>query len=318
MLPGTPKNFQFAQEVIRAKEMRLPIVALESTVITHGLPYPENLSLAEDMENEVRGSGVTPATIGMIEGKVQIGMHASQLQELATRGSSLVKISIRDIAPTMAKLGTGGTTVAATMFAAHKVGIQVFATGGIGGVHHELNPKRKGAFDISADLPALSSIPMVVVCAGAKAILDLVATLEVLETWGVPVVGFQTDDFPAFYSRKSGLKTSARVDSAEDAAHLARTHWALGMQSAVLVVVPPPEDTALPSDQVKDAVLQALKLAQAEKITGQKVTPFLLQKVNELTGGASQRTNISLLLNNARVASEIARRLNNLDRPVTP
>jgi pseudouridine-5'-phosphate glycosidase len=309
-----PQNFQLSQEVAHALELGLPLVALESAVITHGLPYPENLSLADDMETEIRSQGTTPATIGVIDGRVQIGMVAAQLNLLASSGSELVKVSLRDFAPAIAGMQSGGTTVAGTMFAAYTAGIRVFATGGIGGVHYELNPRRKGTFDISADLPALARIPMIVVCAGAKAILDLPATLEYLETWGVPVLGYQSDDFPAFYSRNSGLKTSGRANTPEEAAFIARMHWSLGMRSAVLVAVAPPEDTALPSDMVKAAVKAALKAAQAQKITGQDVTPFLLSKVSELTGGASLRTNLDLLLNNAAVASQIARAMTRMER----
>lgn len=298
-----------SQDVSRALELNLPVVALESTVITHGLPFPENLNLAEDMESEVRQWGATPATIAMVEGKLKIGLDAIELERLATGGENLLKISLRDIAPAMNKLASGGTTVAGTLFAAHKAGIRVFATGGIGGVHYEINRKRKGSFDISADLPALARFPVIVVCAGAKAILDLAATLEYLETWGVPVVGFQSDNFPAFYASASGYKTSAQANSPEEIASLAWMHWSLGMQSAVLVVAPPPEEVALPSDQVKAAVLSALRQAQAENITGQAVTPYLLQKVNEFTGGLSLRANLGLLRNNASIASQIARSL---------
>jgi pseudouridine-5'-phosphate glycosidase len=233
---------------------------------------------------------------------------------LATQGSELVKVSLRDFAPAISGLKSGGTTVAGTMFAAYTVGIRVFATGGIGGVHYELNARQRGAFDISADLPALARIPMIVVCAGAKAILDLMATLEYLETWGIPVVGYQTNDFPAFYTQKSGFKTSARADTPEEVAFLARSHWALGMRSAVLVTVPPPEEMALPASDVKSAVRAALKSAQAEKITGQAVTPYLLEKMNELTGGASLQANLALLLNNASVAGQIARALARIER----
>lgn len=298
-----------SQDVSRALELNLPVVALESTVITHGLPFPENLNLAEDMESEVRQWGATPATIAMVEGKLKIGLDAIELERLATGGENLLKISLRDIAPAMNKLASGGTTVAGTLFAAHKAGIRVFATGGIGGVHYEINRKRKGSFDISTDLPALARFPVIVVCAGAKAILDLAATLEYLETWGVPVVGFQSDNFPAFYASASGYKTSAQANSPEEIASLAWLHWSLGMQSAVLVVAPPPEEVALPSDQVKAAVLSALRQAQAENITGQAVTPYLLQKVNEFTGGLSLRANLGLLRNNASIASQIARSL---------
>jgi pseudouridine-5'-phosphate glycosidase len=309
-----PPNFSLSQEVSRALELNLPVVALESTVITHGLPYPENISLADDMEDTVRNQGVTPATIGVIDGRVLIGMVAAQLQFLAISGSELYKISLRDFAPVIASMGSGGTTVAGTMYAAEAAGIRVFATGGIGGVHYDLTPRRKGAFDISTDLPALANIPMIVVCAGAKAILDLPATLEYLETWGVPVVGYQTDDFPAFYSRRSGLKTNTHANTPEEVAFLARTHWALGMLSAILVTVPPPEEVALPGETVKAAVRAALKAAQAQKITGKEVTPFLLSKVSELTGGASLRANLGLLLNNANVASLIARALARMER----
>jgi len=299
--------FQLSPDVARALELDLPIVALESTVITHGLPYPENLSLAEDMESEVRRHGVTPATIAVIDGRVQIGVNLAHLESLSANRENLMKISLRDFAPAITRLASGGTTVAGTMFAAHKAGIQVFATGGIGGVHYELNRKRHGAFDISADLPALSSIPMIVVCAGAKAILDLAATLEYLETWGVPVIGYQTDEFPAFYTRSSGYKPSTRADSPEEIAFMAQTHWSLGMQSAVLVAVPPPEEVALSKDEVREAVKQALDQARAEKVAGQRVTPYLLAKVNEQTGGLSLRANLGLLLNNAAIASQIAR-----------
>lgn len=309
-----PPIFSLSQEVSRALELNLPVVALESTVITHGLPYPENISLADDMEDAIRNHGVTPATIGVIDGRVQVGMVAAQLQFLATSGDELTKISLRDFAPVVAFMGSGGTTVAATLYAAHEAGIRVFATGGIGGVHYELSPRRKGAFDVSADLPALARFPVIVVCAGAKAILDLPATLEYLETWGVPVVGYQTDDFPAFYSRKSGLKTSTRANTPEEVAFIARTHWALGMQSAVLVAVPPPEEVAMDSQVVKAAVRAALKAAQAQKIVGKEVTPFLLSKVSELTGGTSLRANLGLLLNNANVASQIARALARMER----
>lgn len=301
----------------RALENDLPVVALESTVITHGLPYPENLSLAQDLESDLRSYGVTPATVGVIDGIVYIGLHYQQLEQLASRGEGMLKISVRDFATAMVKLASGGTTVAGTMFAAHRAGIRVFATGGIGGVHHELNPRRKSAFDISADLPMLAKTPMIVVCAGAKAILDLPATLEYLETWGVPVIGYRTDDFPAFYSRKSGLKTNARADSPDEVVFFAQTHWATGMTSAVLVTVPPPEEVSLSPEVVKDAVQFALEEAREQKISGQKVTPFLLKKVNDRTGGNSLRTNLELLRNNGEVAGLIARQWISIKRGST-
>ena len=301
-----PPAFVISSEVDRAMQRGLPIVALESTVITHGLPYPDNLTLAEDMEAALRSLGVTPATIAVIEGRVHEGLQPAELHSLATGGESLLKISQRDFAPAIARLASGGTTVAGTLYAAHQAGIQVSATGGIGGVHYILDRKPSCASDVSADLPALASTPMVVVCAGAKAILDLRATLEYLETWGVPVLGYRSDDFPAFYARSSGYRLAVRVDAPEDVALLARTHWDLGLHSAVLVTVPPPEEYAMSPREVKRAVSQALTEASEAKISGQAVTPFLLDRLRQLTGGESLRANVGLLVNNAQVAGEIA------------
>lgn len=295
LLPG----FQFLPEVAHALSFSEPCVALETTVVTHGLPYPENLSLAGQMEQTVRDNGATPATIGVLDGTIHIGMKRKHLELLATHPAR-VKISSRDFAAAIAQKRTGGTTVAATLVAAHAAGIQVFATGGIGGVH------RQAPFDISADLIQLARTPVVVVCAGAKAILDLPATLEFLETYCIPVVGYQTSDFPAFYSRSSGLPVSTRAETALEAAHIARAHWDLGMTSAILLVVPPPEDAALSHHVVDEAIQEALEEARREKVRGQAVTPFLLKRVSEITGGESLKTNLALLLNNARVASEVA------------
>ncbi len=304
------EHYQISPDVSKALAARLPVVALESTVITHGLPYPENRQLAQDMEAEVRGSGATPATIAVVEGKIRVGLAAEDLAALAqARGTH--KISSRDFAPAVAKGWTGGTTVAATMVAAHAAGVRVFATGGIGGVHRVINGEVKEASvlasDISADLPQLARTPVVVVCAGAKAILDLPATLEYLETWAVPVVGYQTDDFPAFYSRSSGLGVSVRADGPAEVVEIALAHWRLGFRSAVLVVAPPPEELALPRDQVEAAVEQALAEAGQQQIRGQQVTPFLLERMVALTGGASLQANLGLLRNNARVAAAISR-----------
>ncbi|MCU0486678.1 MAG: pseudouridine-5'-phosphate glycosidase [Anaerolineales bacterium] len=270
--------------------------------ITHGLPYPENLQLARDMESEVRQQNAVPATVGVVDGRIYVGLDESQHEHLAT-GQGMVKVSVRDFAPAMVGGRSGGTTVAGTLLAANLAGLKVFATGGIGGVH------RNAPFDVSTDLIGLSRTPLVVVCAGAKAILDIPATLEVLETYGVPVIGYQTDDFPAFYSRSSGLPVSARVDSPEQVAQIAQAHWGLGLPSAVLVCVPPPEEVALPIEAVAGAIDQALAEAQAAGIHGQAVTPFLLQRVGELTHGNSLRTNLALLRNNARVAAQIAQYL---------
>jgi pseudouridine-5'-phosphate glycosidase len=301
-----PPSFQLSPEVERAQAQKQPLVALESTVITHGLPYPSNLTLAEDMENEVRSQGAVPATIALLDGTVCIGLDPAQLLQLSQPGREVRKISTRDYGAAIANGASGGTTVAGTMLAAYLTGIRVFATGGIGGVHHNISRRRQASYDISADLPALAHIPMIVVCAGAKAILNLPATLEYLETWGVPVVGYQSDDFPAFYSITSGLKASARVDSPEEAARLAKAHWSLGLQSAILVAAPPPEEVALPPELVNAAVHQALREARERRIRGPEVTPYLLERVRRLTRDQSLRANLGLLLNNARLAAQIA------------
>jgi pseudouridylate synthase len=303
-----PFAYQFSSEVARARALRLPLVALESTVITHGLPYPHNLELARDMENEIRAQGAAPATIAVIEGQICVGVNDVQL-ELLAQGKKMAKISARDLGLASAKKQTGGTTVAATLIAANLAGIRVFATGGIGGVHRQVPKDPGSAYDISADLLQLGRVPMVVVCAGAKAILDLRATLEVLETFSVPVIGYQTSDFPAFYSRTSGLRTSGRADTPEDVARIAEAHWSLGSPSAVLVTQPPPEDAALSRELVEDALEKALSDLQKARIAGQDVTPFLLTKMKEYTGGLSLEANLALLRSNARLAAPIARYL---------
>jgi pseudouridine-5'-phosphate glycosidase len=276
-----------------------PLVALESTVITHGLPFPKNLELAGQMEDCVRELGAIPATIALVDGKIKVGVTGLDLNNLA-ENPDVHKISVRDIGPALAMGWSGGTTVASTSLIAYMAGIRVFATGGIGGVH------REPPFDISADLPQLARTPIIVVCAGAKAILDLPATLEVLETSSVPVVGYQTDSFPAFYSVSSGLPVSVRADQPEQVAHIARRHWKLGLKSAVLVTAPPPQAAALSADDVQFAIDQALKEAVVENIRGQAMTPYLLAKVNECTQGASLKANLALLLNNAQIAAQIA------------
>jgi len=300
MDPKLKPLIRMSKEVAKAQSLGLPLVALESTVITHGLPYPENIQLAQDVENEVRQVGATPATIAIIEGLFHIGLNIAQLEYLAS-ASDLHKASPRDFSRLMLNEESGGTTVAGSIFIAHKAGIKVFATGGIGGVH------RQPGNDVSADLPQLARTPVIVVCAGAKAILDLPATLEYLETHAVPVVGYQTNEFPAFYSAKSRLPTSHRADAPEEVVELARTHWNLGLESALLVTAPPPTEVAMPEDEMRQAVKEALKDAKKERVRGQRVTPFLLQRVTELTGNASLRANLGLLRNNAKLAAEIAR-----------
>lgn len=295
-----PSSFVLSHEISRALNLSLPIVALESTVITHGLPRPQNLSLARDMEARVREEGAVPATVAVLEGAIRIGLSEADLEQLANASEPL-KISQRDFAAAITQGASGGTTVAGTMFAAHAAGLKVFATGGIGGVHKET------PFDISTDLHALASIPMIVVCAGAKAILDLPATLEYLETMAVPVVGYQTEDFPAFYSRKSELKVSASVDSPEEVVEFARAHWEIGMPSAVLVTQPIQAEYEIPKKEMDPLILKASQEAIEKKIHGQDVTPFLLQRLNELSNGRTLRANLALLLNNAALAAQIAK-----------
>jgi pseudouridylate synthase len=284
-----------------------PFVALESTVITHGLPRPQNLELARAMECIVRENGATPATVAVLDGEIRVGLNNEELERLAN-ATNVRKISRRDFAAAIVKKENGGTTVAGTMFAAHQAGIQVFATGGIGGVHDI------GTLDISTDLQALADTPMIVVCAGAKAILDLPATLEYLETLAVPVVGYQTDEFPAFYSRHSRLDVSVRLDSPQEVVSFAKAHWKIGMKSAVLVCQPLSADEELPREQVDGAIQQARQEAHQQGIHGQRLTPFLLARLSELTGGASLKANLALLLNNARLAALLAAEMINIKR----
>jgi pseudouridine-5'-phosphate glycosidase len=293
-------NFEIAQEVTRALNFGAAVVALESTVITHGLPQPQNLALARDMEKQVRDRGAVPATVALLDGKIHIGLTDAELVRLSESTSTL-KVSHRDFATAIVKKMDGGTTVAGTMYAANMAGIQVFATGGIGGIHKE------SSFDISTDLRALANTPMIVVCAGAKAILDLPATLEYLETMGVPVVGYQTDEFPAFYSRESGLTVSARLDSPKEIGDFARAHWNLGMKSAVLVTNPVPESESISKSEMEPIIARASEEAIRHGIHGQKLTPFLLSRISELTNGKSMKSNLALLLNNAALAAEIAK-----------
>jgi pseudouridine-5'-phosphate glycosidase len=294
-----PEYFSFDPQVRTALLQGDPVVALESTVISHGLPYPENLTLAEDMEAVIREHQATPATIAVINGEIRIGLDQPALALLAS-SENLRKISVRDFAPAVAQKASGGTTVAGTLIAAQKAGIRIFATGGIGGVH------RDTPFDISTDLTQLAKRPVVVVCAGAKAILDLPATLEQLETLGVPVIGYQTDEFPAFYSRQSGLPVSARADSPEEIAAIAQAHWKITGKRGLLVTAPLPAEAAIPASEVEAHIQQALHEAQDQNITGQAVTPFLLARVSQLSGGASLKANLALLINNAKIAAQIS------------
>lgn len=295
-------QFNRSSEFAKAIHNNAPVVALESTVLTHGLPRPQNLQLARDMERAVREEGSVPATIGFLDGHLHIGLEEAELERLANE-DKVFKVGPRDFATVNIKKICGGTTVAGTMLASKHAGIKVFATGGIGGVHRESN------FDISADLQALATIPMIVVCAGAKAILDLPATLEYLETMSVPVVGYGTDEFPAFYSRESGLDVSVRLNTPEEIVQFAEAHWKTGLQSAVLVANPVPETEAIPRSEMEPYIEQANRELHAQGIHGKEVTPFLLQRISELTGGKSMNSNLALLLNNARLASKIANSL---------
>jgi len=279
-----------------------PVVALESAVITHGLPRPANLHLAQDMENVIRTTGAVPATVAVLKGQVHLGLTADQLEELAY-DESAVKVSRRDLGAVRAGRLSGGTTVAGTMLVAHAAGVRVFATGGIGGIH------RGDGFDVSADLPELGQTPVAVVCAGAKSILDLPRTLERLETDGVPVMGWESDILPAFFSRDSGLKLEIRVNSADEAAAIVHAQWEMGLSNGALVCVPCPEEDALPFATIQALLQQAEEEADASGIKGKQITPFLLQRLADLSEGATLRANLALLRNNARVASQLAIRL---------
>ncbi len=274
-------------------------MGLESTVITHGLPRPENLELGRGMEATVRGGGAVPGTVAVMGGRVKVGLEDSELARLA-EAETVIKVSRRDFGIAVARRADGGTTVAGTLMACRWAGIQVMATGGIGGVH------RGDRTDVSADLPALAETPVVVVCSGAKAILDLPATLEWLETQGVPVLGWQTEEFPAFYSRGSGLKVSACVESAEEVRAILEAHRAAVPEGGLLVAVPCPAEAAIPAAESERAIQSALAEAKGQGIQGKALTPFLLARVAELTEGRSLRANLALLKNNARVAAEIA------------
>ena len=294
-----PELLNIAPEVARAIRDRRAVVALESTVIAHGLPRPQNLQTAQRLEQIVREAGATPATIAIIDGKPSVGLSDDQIYALANN-SDIKKVSTRDISIAVARGSNGATTVASTTWIAHRAGIKVFATGGIGGVHRGSLP------DVSADLPELARTPIVVVCSGAKIVLDLPATREWLETHAVTVVGYQCDELPAFYFRKSGLPIDGRVESADDVANIYRAQRDLGIQSALLVVVPVPAQFEVPAEELQIVLTTALEDAEWKGIAGPALTPFLLSQMAERSGGSTLRANIALLENNARVAAAIA------------
>jgi pseudouridine-5'-phosphate glycosidase len=289
-------------EVRYALADRKPVVALESTIITHGMPYPQNLETALAVEQVVRDNGALPATIAVMDGKCQVGVAGDTLEQLARTGLDAAKASRRDLAAILVKGLTAGTTVATTMQIAHMAGIKIFATGGIGGVHRGA----ESTFDISADLTELSQTPVAVVCAGAKSILDIPKTLEVLETNGVPVVGYGTNAFPAFFARESGYGVDYRLDTPEEVAALIDTQAELGMKGGVLIANPIPEADALDANEIDGRIAAAIADAEAQGVTRKDLTPYLLNRIFELTGGRSLTANIALVKNNAAVAAKIA------------
>jgi pseudouridine-5'-phosphate glycosidase len=291
-----------APEVRAALEDRRPVVALESTIIAHGMPFPKNVETALQVEKAVREAGAIPATCAIIEGKLKAGLSITEIELLGKEGVAIPKVSRRDLPYLVSQGKNGATTVASTMIIAHLAGIRIFATGGIGGVH-------RGAattMDISADLQELAQTPVAVVSAGAKSILDLGLTLEYLETFGVPVIGFQTDEFPAFYTRRSGFEVDFRLDSAEEIAKLLKVKWEMGLRGGAVIANPVPENYQLDPDLMQRAISEALSEAERQGMRGKAITPFLLAKIENLTGGKSLEANIELVLNNARLAGEIA------------
>ncbi|MCZ0960797.1 pseudouridine-5'-phosphate glycosidase [Paracoccus benzoatiresistens] len=293
----------FSPEVSDALAAGRPVVALESTIITHGMPYPQNLEMARQVEQVIRDNGAVPATIAVMGGQIHVGLTDDALEALAqTPSDQAMKLSRADLAVCLANGRTGATTVAATMICAHLAGIRVFATGGIGGVHRGAET----SFDISADLQELAQTPVTVVAAGAKAILDLPKTWEVLETLGVPVIAYGQDELPAFWSRSSGIKAPLRMDSAAEIAAAADMRARLGLKGGQLVANPIPPDAEIARDAIMPVIEQALSEAEAQGIAAKEVTPFLLQRIFELTEGRSLASNIALVLNNARLAAQIA------------
>ena len=296
------KNYlDIAPEVRSAVEAGKPVVALESTILSHGMPYPENLTFAAEVERIIRAEGAIPATMAIIDGRMKVGLSAGEL-ELMCKGENVAKVSRRDLPILLATGGTGATTVASTMILASLAGIPVFATGGIGGVHRGATT----TMDISADLQELAHTPVAVVCAGAKMILDIGLTLEYLETMGVPVLGYNTDQFPAFYCRRSGFGVDYTAKSAAEIAKIARTKWDLGLAGGMLIGNPVPEEYALDFDEMSAVIDKALAAAEKDHVHGKNITPYLLAHIVEYTGGKSLATNIQLAYNNARLAAKVA------------
>ena len=295
-------KLSYLAEVREALDTGRAVVALESTIISHGLPYPDNLAIAGKIEQAVRDQGAVPATIAIIDGVIKIGLSGDDLEMLANPQSPIIKVSRRDIASVIARKAHGATTVASTMIFAELAGISVFATGGIGGVH-------KGAqqdFDISADLPELAQTNVAVVSAGPKAILDLALTMEYLETHGVPVIGYGTDELPAFWSHQSGIALIDRADTPEAVAAIMKVKWSLGLKGGIMVANPVPKDQEIPASDLQEVIENALEDARQNNITGKAVTPFLLDKIRISTNGKSLESNQALVINNAKIAAQIA------------
>ena len=289
-------------EVAAAIAAGKPVVALESTIISHGMPYPQNVQTALEVEKIIRENGAVPATIAIIGGRLKAGLTAEEIEYFGKKGQAIHKASRRDLAVLCAKGEDGATTVTTTMIIAHMAGIKIFATGGIGGVHRGAET----TMDISADLEELGQTPVMVVCAGAKSILDLGLTLEYLETKGVPVIGFGTKELPAFYTRQSGFSVDYRIDTPEELASVFKAQHELGMKGGMLVANPIPEEYAMPLETINAAIDQAIAECNAQGIHGKETTPFLLARVAELTGGNSLASNIRLVFNNAKVAAQTA------------
>jgi pseudouridine-5'-phosphate glycosidase len=296
---STSVPFDVRPEIREALDAGTPIVALESALITHGFAHPDNVTITRRMAQAIREAGAVPAVVGVWRGRATVGLSSAQVAEMASAAQA-VKVSVRDLPLAGVRGVHGGTTVAATSLLAHRAGLRVFATGGIGGVH------RGHPEDVSADLPVLAATPIVVVCAGAKSILDLPRTLEYLETWGVPVVGWRTETFPAFYSRTSGLPVDQRVEGAEAVACIFRDQRGLRLPGGLLVTVPVPKADAVPAEEVEPLIAQAVAEAEAQGVTGKDITPFILARMVKLSSSRTQRANESLLVNNARVAAQIA------------
>ncbi|ACA57140.1 pseudouridine-5'-phosphate glycosidase [Clostridium botulinum] len=304
------KYLEISKEVSEALKENKPVVALESTIISHGMPYPKNAETALNVEKIIRDKGAIPATIAILNGKLKVGLTKDEIEYLGKKGKEVVKTSRRDIPFILAKKLDGATTVATTMIVANLAGIKVFGTGGIGGVHRGAQE----SFDISADLQELANTNVAVVCAGAKSILDIGLTLEYLETQGVPVVGFGTEELPAFYTRKSGFKVDYRVDTAKELAEALKAKWDLGLKGGMVVGNPIPEEYQMDYDTITKAINDAVKEAEEKGIKGKESTPFLLAKVKDITKGKSLEANIQLVYNNVAVASDLAIELSKLNK----